>query len=50
MEQGSISDYNQWAIECAANSASASRKVFKGLADDEKLHYGQYDLEMKKIS
>ena len=29
MEQGSISDYNQWAIECAANSDSASRKVLR---------------------
>jgi Bacterioferritin (cytochrome b1) len=50
MEQGSISDYNQWAIECDANSDSASRNVFKGLIVDEKLHYSQYDLERENAN
>jgi bacterioferritin len=49
MEQGSISDYSEWVIECAANSDKASRKVFKGLVVDEKIHYSQYGLELEKI-
>ena len=50
MEQGSISDYSNWAIECAANSDSTSRKVFKGLVADEKLHLSQYGLELEKTN
>jgi bacterioferritin len=49
MEQGSISDYSQWAIECAANSDPTSRKIFKGLVTDEKIHYSQFGLELGKI-
>jgi bacterioferritin len=50
MEQGSITDYNQWASECSTNSDSGSRKVFKGLVKDEEQHYNQYGLELEKIN
>jgi bacterioferritin len=49
MEQGSISDYNRWANECAVNADAGSKKVFEGLVDDEERHFSQYDLEMEKV-
>jgi bacterioferritin len=50
MEMGSITDYNQWADVCSTNSDPGSRKIFKGLVDDEKQHYSQYGLELEKIN
>ena len=49
MEESSIRDYNKWANECFANADAGSKKVFEGLVENEERHFGQYDLEMKKI-
>ena len=49
MEQSSIHDYNHFAMECAANANSGSKKVFETLVDDEERHWNQYGLEMDKI-
>jgi len=49
MEEKSIKDYNQWALECAANADSGSRMVFDGLVEDEERHFSNFDLEMTKV-
>lgn len=47
MEQGSIRQYNEWAV--AVGSDSATRKLFEDLVADEERHYGQYDKEVDNI-
>lgn len=49
MEEQSVSDYNQWAIECAANADSVSRKLFEDLVGDEERHFAQYDTELENL-
>ncbi len=49
MEEQSIQDYNQWALECASAADSVSRKLFEDLVADEERHYGQYDAELDNL-
>jgi bacterioferritin len=49
MEEQSIRDYNQWALECASAADSVSRKLFEDLVADEERHYGQYDAELDNL-
>lgn len=49
MEQSSADDYNRWAVECANNADSASKKLFESLVDDEERHFDQYDVEMDNL-
>lgn len=49
METGSVSDYNNWANECAKNADSVSKKLFELLVEDEERHYDQYDKEMENL-
>jgi bacterioferritin len=43
LEQGSIADYNRFAIECGQNADSASKKLFEDLVAAEEAHWDQFD-------
>lgn len=49
MEQGGIKIYNNWAMECASNADSVTRKLFEALVEDEERHYGQFDNERENL-
>ena len=48
-EQAAIRIYNQFAIECAANADSVTRKLFEDLVMDEERHFGQFDNEAENV-
>ncbi len=48
-EQDAVRMYNTFAVECAANADSATRKMFEALVDDEERHFGQFDNEMENL-
>lgn len=48
-EQSAIRLYNQFAIECAANADSATKKLFEDLVMDEERHFGQFDAEAENV-
>ncbi|UCC49758.1 MAG: bacterioferritin [Gemmatimonadota bacterium] len=49
MEEQSAHEYNEWANECAANSDSASRRIFEELVADEERHFDQFSIEMENF-
>lgn len=49
MEQQSAEDYNKYALECAQNADSASKRLFETLVEDEERHFDQYDTEMENM-
>jgi bacterioferritin len=49
MERQSAIDYNQAAIECAANADSATKQVFEKLVADEERHFDQFDRQLENI-
>ncbi|GAB4347471.1 MAG: bacterioferritin [Gammaproteobacteria bacterium] len=49
MEETSIRDYNQWALECGAAADSTTKKLFESLVEDEERHFGQYDHEAENL-
>ena len=49
MEDHSAADYNEWANECAANSDSATKKIFEDLVTDEERHFDQFETEMENM-
>jgi bacterioferritin len=49
METSSADDYNRWAVECANNADSVSKKLFESLVEDEERHFDQYDVEMDNL-
>ena len=49
MEGQSISDYNEWASVCAANSDAQSKQLFESLIADEERHQDQYEKQMDNI-
>ncbi|HNQ82454.1 MAG TPA: ferritin-like domain-containing protein [Bacteroidales bacterium] len=50
METDSAIDYNNWAMECAKNADSATKKIFEALVDDEERHFDQYDKELDNLA
>jgi bacterioferritin len=48
-EQAAIGVYNQFAMECAANADSASKKLFEDLVLDEERHFAQFDNEAENV-
>jgi bacterioferritin len=48
-EQSAIRMYNQFAIECATNADSATKKLFEDLVLDEERHFGQFDNESENV-
>jgi bacterioferritin len=49
MEDGSVADYNAWAIECSANADALSKQLFEALVADEERHFDQYEKQLDKI-
>jgi len=49
MEHESGREYNEWANECAANSDSATKRIFEDLVAEEERHYDQYQTEMDNM-
>ncbi len=50
LEEQSIRDYNNWAIQCSAHADSMSKKLFEELVMDEERHYAQYDNELENVA
>ncbi len=50
MEESSITDYNKWANECAANADSVSKKIFERLVEDEERHFDHFDTELDNMA
>lgn len=48
-ERLAIRTYNQFAIECANNADSSTKKLFEDLVMDEERHFGQFDNEAENI-
>jgi bacterioferritin len=48
-EQDAIRDYNQDANASAANSDSATKRIFEDLVADEERHFNQFDMEYEKL-
>ena len=49
MEEGSVQDYNAWALECSANADAQSKQVFEALIADEERHFDQYEKQLENI-
>jgi bacterioferritin len=49
MEEGSVKDYNAFALECSANADAISKQLFETLTADEERHYDQYDKQLDNI-
>jgi bacterioferritin len=49
MEEQSARDYNQAAVECAANADAASRQIFEGLIAAEEEHNDIFDKQLDNI-
>jgi bacterioferritin len=49
LEQASIADYNRFAIECAQNADSASKKLFEDLVAAEEMHFDQFDRQAQFV-
>ena len=49
MELDAVKVYNQFAIECANNADSQTKKIFEDLVADEESHYDQFDTELDNL-
>ncbi len=49
MEDGSQTDYNKAAIDCANNADAVTKQVFELLTADEERHFDQYEKQLEKI-
>ncbi len=49
LEQESIAMYNKFAIECAQNADSASKKLFEDLVAAEEGHWDQFDRQSEFV-
>ena len=49
MELDAVKVYNQFAIECANNADSQTKKIFENLVADEEGHYDQFDTELDNL-
>lgn len=50
IQTASKEDYNRWAIECANNADSVSKKLFESLVEDEERHFDHYDVEVDNLN
>lgn len=46
LEESSVKDYNQFAIQCGNHADSVSKKLFQQLVADEEGHYDLFDTEL----
>lgn len=49
LEEGSIVDYNNFALECAKNADSQTKQIFEALVADEERHYDGFDKQLENI-
>jgi bacterioferritin len=49
LEEGAIRTYNLFAVECAANADSATKRLFEDLVVEEEVHFDQFDTQMEMI-
>ena len=49
MENNSVRDYNQSALECSANSDAVSKQLFEALVADEENHFDAFDKQLDNI-
>jgi bacterioferritin len=49
MEEQSIVDYNDFALECARNADSVSKQIFEALVADEERHFDGFDRQAENI-
>lgn len=49
MEDDTVADYNAWAMECAQNSDSATKKIFENLVIEEENHRDQFENELDNL-
>lgn len=50
MELDAIANYNEWAKICAAESDSASKKLFESIILEEEEHQDQFDTEIDNMA
>ncbi len=50
MEEKSVSDYNNFAIECAKNADSITKQLFERLVGEEEVHLDQFDTELDNMN
>jgi len=49
LEEGSIVDYNNFAIECAKGADSQTKQLFESLVADEERHCDAFDKQVENI-
>jgi len=49
MEESSAKDYNNAALECAANADAVSKQIFEALVSDEESHFDLFDKQLDNI-
>lgn len=49
LEEGSVVDYNQAALECSKLADSASKQIFEALVADEERHFDQFEKQLDNI-
>jgi len=49
LEEGSILDYNNFAIECGKAADSKTKQLFETLVTDEERHYDQFEKQAENI-
>lgn len=49
MEQGAVTVYNTFAIECGKNSDAVSKQMFEHLVGDEEKHFDDFEKQLDNI-
>lgn len=49
MEEGSIIDYNNFAIECGKAADAKTKQLFESLVTDEERHFDAWDKQLENI-
>ena len=49
MEEGSVTDYNNWANQCGAAADSVSKKIFEDLVGEEEGHQDSFETELDNM-
>jgi len=49
LEEGSIVDYNNFALECGKAADSKTKQLFESLIADEERHFDQYEKQVENI-
>jgi len=49
LEEGSIVDYNNFALECGKAADSKTKQLFENLVTDEERHFDQFETQLENI-